>query len=141
MPILVLDEGSVLLLKEDSYLIGSEGEPHKKIKPTKDSTLTRSELLELMRQEEEKERMQKRKLSMTDPGPNTTTTTINGTTSRAEKGTSSTRAPKNQPVIEPLYRLKLIVEATCSYLKFPYANFGRILDDEKLILKNMADGK
>lgn len=42
---------------------------------------------------------------------------------------------------DPLYRIKLVVESTCSYLKYPYANFARVIDDEKLILKNIADGK
>ncbi len=131
MPILLLDEGSLLLLKDESFLIGSEGEPKKVIKPSKNTTLSRTDLIEALKQQKEKDNEKLRRksevsLSSTDP---LKSSTLNA---------SSTSAPAKA---EPLYRIRLVVESTCSYLKYPYANFTKILNDEKLIMRSMADGK
>jgi hypothetical protein len=112
MPILLLDEGSLLCLRDETFSIGKLGEENKVIKPSKDGSLTRSELLQAMKEAQ-------------------TPDVLKGST----QVDSNNRTP-----IESLYRIKLLVESTCSYLKYPYAFFAGILDDEKRILKSIADG-
>jgi hypothetical protein len=111
MPILLLDEGSLLCLKEETFLIGQLGEEKKVIKPSKDGSLTRSELLQAMK--EAQNPVVLKPLGQSDG---------------------------DRPPVESLYRIKLLVESTCSYLKYPYSFFAGILDDEKRILKSIADG-
>ena len=40
-----------------------------------------------------------------------------------------------------LYRLRIVFDRETTYLRIPFAHFERILDDEKLIIRSMADGK
>jgi hypothetical protein len=121
MPLLLLDEGSILFLKEDSFRIGIEEDgKDSPALPTKDSTLTRTALLNAIAQEKAKEKAEKQHRK-----------TPSAATKKEEKP-----APKK----EPLYRIKLVVESTCGYLKYPYSAFAKVIDDEKLILKSMADG-
>jgi hypothetical protein len=42
---------------------------------------------------------------------------------------------------ESLYDIKAVFEKDTTYLKIPFSHFERILDDEKLIVRSMADGK
>jgi hypothetical protein len=122
MPLLLLDEGSILFLKEDSFRIGIEEDGKDSTSlPTKDSTLTRTALLNAIAQEKAKEKAEKQQHRKTP----------SATPKKEEKP-----APKK----EPLYRIKLVVESTCGYLKYPYSAFAKVIDDEKLILKSMADG-
>jgi hypothetical protein len=39
-----------------------------------------------------------------------------------------------------MYKLQLVFETTTTFLRIPFSNFARILDDEKKIMKDMADG-
>lgn len=64
-----------------------------------------------------------------------------GTRTSRVGGRSIGSAGAGPPPPVGLYRLKAIFERETTYLKIPFTHFERILDDERLIVRSMADGK
>lgn len=57
-----------------------------------------------------------------------------------KKPTTTTGTMEKKPHVG-LYRLRAVFERETTFLKIPFSHFEKILDDSRLIVRSMADGK
>lgn len=140
MPIMLLDSGSILFLKPECYRVGIKDKKMDELKP-KD--------LIAKAQNESSSPQSFPVLKRKDSDSSILTTNTLGSQSSATKSINSKASrnvkihqpPKLQPLGDELYRVKLVFDKFTTYLKIPFANFERILGDEKLILKSISESK